>query len=343
MIWRDIKAMLKIDEYNHVNKSLIKEWETLWEESPYKTFFNSYQWFDICLKTFGYNQLLIITIKEDKELKGILPLVKKKNYFISPGEKYLDNTTLLIKDKTVIKPLIDFMKNHHYHVILNEVESSITDEITELAEFASNNPRANLNNKIDKIVKHKELRYLKRVREKNCEHISFCIYQGQDCINQINRIFEIEKNSSKPNLKKAIFDNPKAQDLFVNISKTETAFLMILKYDNMDIAHLFCLKYGEIIMAYHMAYNLEFSKLQPGKLIFIELMNYMDENNYKILDFSRGNSTLKRHFSNENVVKFNVYVNCNLLMRITVLFRIMKNKIKSTRIYKKIKRIIKGM
>ena len=95
-------------------------------------------------------------------------------------------------------------------------------------------------------------------------------------------------------------------------------------------------------MAYHMAYNKGYSYLQPGKLIIIKLMEYMYRNNLQTLDFSRGDSTLKRHFSNGAVQKYNIYINCNIFIALKVLIRKLIKKIKNTRIYKHIKKIIKG-
>lgn len=333
--------MIEIDTAKKISDGLIKEWKTLWEESSFKTFFNSYAWFSICLKVFKYRQILIITIRKNQKLIGILPLIKKGKYFLSPGEQYLDNTTLLIKNIDILESLIVFIKNNNYHVILKEVEYTIANEIVTIKEFASANPRANLNTEIENIIKHKELRYLKRIMQKNEKDISFEIYKGKECYKNIKRIFEIEKNSSKPKKKKDIFGNEDARELFTNIAKTENTLLIILKNNNIDIAHLFCVIYGEIVMAYHMAYNSKYSKLQPGKLIFIKTMEYIKLNNYKTLDFSRGNSTIKRHMSNESITKFNIYINCGFLKKLKVVIHNIEFKIKNTRIYNKIKLLIK--
>lgn len=345
MIWKGIKVMLIVNEYSNIDKNLINKWNNLWEQSFNKTFFNSFNWFRICMQTFKYQQYLIITVEENNQLVAILPLIKNKHLFVSPGEQYLDNTTFLIRndDENVISCIINYIKKNKYEVVLNEVKESLSENFKNvLKEFASNNPLAHLENGIENIIKHKELRYLKRVKEKNKEHMKFLIYKGSECYNQLDRIFEIEKASSKPKLKKDIFRNQNARLLFKEISKTNNSLIVILTYRDLDIAHLFSLTCDETVMAYHMAYNKDYSHLQPGKLIFIHLMEYMLRSKLQTLDFSRGDSTLKRHFSNDTIKKYNLYINCNIFIRVKILIKKFIYYVKNTRIYKNIKRIIKG-
>lgn len=336
--------MLKINEYSSVDEQLIKQWNLLWEQSPKKTFFNSYNWYSICMQIFKYETTIIITIEDDNKLIALLPLVKKKKYLVSPGEKYLDSTTLLINDKyeKVLSAIINYAKIKKYHIILNEIEEELVNKTNNtLKEYASNNPYSTLNVGLKNIIKPKELRYLKRIKEKNKQDLCFEFYKGEKCYKQIDRIFKIEKSSSKPLKKKDLFNNDKAINLFKEISKTDNSLLVILKYNNIDIAHLFSINCDETIMAYHMAFNKNYYYLQPGKLIFLELMYYMIENNFKILDFSRGDSVLKRHFSNGNIVKYNLYINCNILIKIKVYINNNILKMKKTKVYQKIKKIIK--
>ena len=337
--------MLIVNKYSNIDKKLINQWNNLWQEASHKTFFNSYRWFHICLQTFNYQKILIITVEDNNHLVAILPLVKKKHYFVSPGEKYLDNTTLLIKNdyENIISTIINYIKKNKLQIVLNEVEESLSESFQDIPrEFSSNNPKAYLEKGINNIIKHKELRYLNRIKEKNEEHIHFSIYKGSECYEQIDRIFKIEKESNKPQLKKDLFRNSNARILFKHIAKTNNSLLIILKYNNLDIAHLFSLVCNKTVMAYHMAYNKDYSHLQPGKLIFIHLMEYMLENNLQILDFSRGDSTLKRHFSNDSVKKYNLYINCNIFIRAKVVAKNFIYYTKNTDLYKKLKKIIKG-
>lgn len=337
--------MLIVNEYSSVNSNLEKKWHKLWKKSSYKTFFNSYEWFKICLQTFKYTESIIITVEKNDELIAILPLVKKKNYFVSPGECYLDGTTLLIKNnfKDVIFVIQDYIRRNKYQVILKELNESLIEYFDKVSiQFASNNPQANLDKGLENVIKHKELRYLKRIKEKNIDFLDFEIISGSMCNTEINRIFKIEKSSSKPKLKRDIFKNKDARELFKNISIKDNSLLIILKYNDLDIAHLFSVKCDKTITAYHMAYNSDYSYLQPGKLVFLELMKYMLTNDLKTLDFSRGDSVLKRHFSNDNIKKCNIYINCNMFIRIKVIFSNLIYKIKNTKVYLKIKKVIKG-
>lgn len=337
--------MLIVNEYSNINSNLEKAWHKLWEQSSYKTFFNSYEWFKICLQTFKYSKSLIIVVEENDELVAILPLIKNKNYFVSPGENYLDSTTLLVKSnyKEAILAIQNYIRKNKYQVILKEVNESLIEYFDKVSiQFASNNPQANLDKGIENIIKHKELRYLKRIKEKYINFLDFEIISGSMCNTEINRIFKIEKSSSKPKLKRDIFKNQDARDLFKNISTKDNSLLIILKYNDLDIAHLFSVKCDKTIMAYHMAYNSDYSYLQPGKLIFLELMDYMLSNDLKTLDFSRGDSILKRHFSNDNIKKYNLYISCNMFIRIKVIVNNLTYKIKNTKVYLQIKKVIKG-
>lgn len=335
--------MLKVSEYSKIDDELVEKWNALWKKAYNKTFFNSYDWFKICHDVFSYEKILIIGIFNGDDLVALLPLVSFKKYFVSPGERYLDNTTLLVRknSKEIILCLTDYIKNNKYQIILNEVPLEITERFDVLNEFASDNPKADLTDGIQNIIKHKELRYLKRIKEKNKNYISFDIYSGPRSFDEINRIFKIEQSSSKIKSKKDLFSDEKARKLFRNISKTKSSFLIILRYNDLDIAHLFSVCDSNKVMAYHMAYNYDYAYLQPGKLIFLELMEYMISKNFEILDFSRGNSILKRHFSNGNVKKYNIYINCNIFKSFFVYIHKFIFKVKGTLFYKKIKKLIK--
>lgn len=333
--------MLDIIEYEDITEKLEKQWQELWEKSLNSNFFNTTKWFKICRNVFEINKIKIITITDNKEIVAIFPFQQNKNILFSPGGKYLDNSTILLlnNEAEYIETFLNFVKKNKYKIIINELSENLAKKFemykTCILEFSSNNPFANLNFDINEIVKSKERRAIKSIINKN-EDIKVKIFQGKECSEHINDIFDIESKSNKVKKNKALFNKEEAKKIFSMISENNEAFLTIFFIGNEKIAHLFGIRTKKKLMAYHMAYKQEYYKLQPGKIIIYNLLEYLKKNKYEIFDFSRGDSVVKRHFSNNNIRKYNIYINFGILLKTKIICKKIKVKVKN-----KVKELIK--
>lgn|GEM_PF-5646154 len=291
-------------------EKVIKEkdgWCDFWNNSESRHLFNHPVWFEICTKVFKYKDLSIIKNCDNNKINMILPVSIKNKKLISIGEKYLDKSNILV-DKEA-DGLNEFLIKNGYTLYLEEVDEKLINffPFKRIIYESSLNPQTDLN--VEMKVKPKELRYLNNIYKKN-PMIKFHTIYGKECFDYIDVMFEIEKQSNKPQKKKALFNNVIAQELFKQIAKTEFAILTIMYYDNIPVAHMFGLNnFNGIYSAYHMAYKSQYKNLQPGKLVILNLFDILKLNGFKIFDFSRGDSALKRHFSTSVVKNYNIILN----------------------------------
>ena len=335
--------MYKIVKINELNEETIKEWKELWNLSKNKNYFNSFEWFENYTSTFSIKQFILLKGYSTKGLEFILPLIYvKKNNLKCIGGKYLDKVSFLYNDNPMkcIDNLKRYAKENHISITLYECDfnTCFLENKDCIIEFASDNPYVDLNQNLDNVIKSKEKRYIKNIIRKNNE-VNFKIIVGKNAQNYIETIFDIENRSNKPKLRKALFIDDKSKNLFRKISQTKYGMLCILYYNGLPIAHMLGLIVpNQTFMAYHMAYDKQYRKYQPGKLVIYHLLNYLKNQSYSIFDFSRGNSILKRHFSIENAKHYNIYINPNLNIKIHFIYK--KNIIF---LKKNIKKILKRL
>lgn len=334
--------MFKIEKIDNLDSKTIKEWKKLWEVCPNRNYFNSVEWFQNYTITFSIKKYIILKGYDNKELQFILPLVQiSKNTFTCIGGRYLDKVSLLYNGeiKTIINEIKKYAIKTKKSIILSECDFSIDciDNENLIIEFASDNPYVELNQDLNLIVKKKEKRYIEGILRKN-ESLNFKIIIGKNIQNYIENIFDIESRSNKIKRKKALFRNDNVKDLFRNIAKTDYGMLCILCYNEIPIAHMFGLIASpKKFMAYHMAFDQVYGRLQPGKLVIYYLLNYFKKIKYDIFDFSRGNSLLKKHFSIYSSKNYNIYINPNIFLKFRFICRkkIIKIKALIKRYYKK--------
>ncbi len=325
--------MLIIKEIDKLDSKTKQEWIKLWQNNINRNFFNSVSWFQSYISVYQIQQYTILKGYDNNSVQFILPLIKTpfKNLVVVGG-RYLDKVSFLYKGdiKEIIRTLKKYCIENKKTITLLECNFD-TYGIKEqecITEFASDNPFVSLNQDLDLVIKRKEKRYIESILKKN-NNLSFKIISGNGVRDYIDVIFDIESRSNKIKRSKALFVDEKAKELFRNISKTDYSMLCILYYNNTPIAHMFGLiATPGNFMAYHMAFDKEYSRLQPGKLVIYHLLNYLKIEQYNLFDFSRGNSLLKKHFSIENSKNYNIYINPNVFVKIKLLFRTLVKHLK---------------
>lgn len=318
--------MLIIKEIDKLDTKTKEEWKKLWQQNATRNYFNSLWWFQNYISVYQSHQYTILKGYNNNSIQFILPLIKMpfKNLVVIGG-RYLDKVSFLYKGdiREIIKTLEKYCIESKKTITLLECNFNINciKEQKCITEFASDNPFVSLNQDLDSVIKRKEKRYIENILRKN-NNLSFKIISGKDVQDYIDIIFDIESRSNKIKKSKALFVDEKVRELFRNISKTDYSMLCILYYNNIPIAHMIGLiATPSNFMAYHMAFDKEYSHFQPGKLVIYHLLNYLKNKEYNVFDFSRGNSLLKKHFSIENSKNYNVYINPNVFVKIKLSFR----------------------
>lgn len=333
--------MYKIVKTNRIDIKTIEEWKELWSLSKNKNYFNSFEWFENYIFSFSITKYILLKGYSDNKLQFLLPLIQTSYKQLKCiGGKYLDKVSFLYKDNLIccLESIEQYAKKNRITIILYECDFDINiiKNGDFIIEIASDNPYVDLTKDINNVMKHKEKRYIENIIRKNKE-LNFKIMIGKETQKYIETIFNIENKSNKLKRKKALFINENCKNLFRNISKTEYGMLCILYYNNIPIAHMYGLiAHPKTFMAYHMAYDIEYRKYQPGKLVIYYLLNYLRQESYYKFDFSRGNSMLKRHFSVESVKNYNIYINPNICVKMHLMYK--KNMLFLKNITKKILR-----
>lgn len=306
------------------------KWIKFWRKDSNKSLFNSPFWFQSCLKVFKHSKTLVIVALNSKgEILAIIPLVLDKkfgtNLYVSPGGKYLDQSTLLISKDikgTEINQIMQFMsKNYDY--CLNEIPSRDFQSL-KLAnkEFSysiastgrdlvfENNPYRNLNKE--------NLRRLKKRLNDNKNTLSFK-YNQYSLGKSLQLSKTIEKNSNKVEKFKSIFSDLKLIRLCSELNKNKeiNVNFSFLFYQNIPI----CYKFGFILdQKYHYsnsAYNKNYSKLSPGRLLMIKLIEELQSNKINYIDFSRGETNFKKEFSKNMYEQYVIYSLRNPVKQLT--------------------------
>ncbi|NUM33610.1 MAG: GNAT family N-acetyltransferase [Candidatus Brocadiae bacterium] len=304
-----------------LNDKDIEQWKDLWEKSNQSTFFNSYDWYHVC-KEILKEDIVVFFIWKGKKLTAIAPLMKKNVYGIQCltlfGEPYTDKITILSEqcEPTILKEILEELSKNN-SIVLKELEETCINEWIEghLYEIASENPYVNLKEDLKTQVKKKEWNLL--VNKLKNQPFSFELYKREEAQKWISLLWEIEERSNKVERHRNLFRSLKAKELFLRIANSHMTVLAVLKYRGKPIAHMlgYNIK-GIVFMAHHMAFDLEYKKMLPGKVLIVALLTHLQEKNFKIFDFSRGQTILKRHFSIYEKKNYNVYLPSNLVDKI---------------------------
>lgn len=295
---------IKFKVINKLDHDLLSQWHTLWQDCGQAHFFNSPMWFLSCLRAFTIKEFYIFCQYKEDKLEIILPLIKSHKYGInvlcSPGKKYLDKTTLLFIG-------CDYSDLHNFfeqvlkygNLYLTEIDKNLRHNLQNKYLFykSSDNPYIDLAGQLSWLNKKHRSEIKNRIKKVG-DHLDFQLHFS-DTDKYLKDIFGIEDRSYKKQKGRHIFSDIQARKLYENIAKMkgDNSAVVLLYFDNSPIAHLFGLTYKNIFLAYHMAYLSNYRNIMPGKILLYHLIIKLQALEYKLFDFSRGQSSLKSQFT----------------------------------------------
>lgn len=312
---------IKIDTYHQLENQLIKEWEEAWKKSDRAHIFNSPYWYQACVNSKKYKKLLILVCRSNEnngEILGMLPLVLSKKLgftvYLSPGDKYLDKSTLFLANESerVRKALLTKLEEfgNYYLTEVSETDTAlITKTLPRVGISQCSEGRyLPITGEPFKFVSRENVRRLrKRIRD-NAEILNFKISLNNIADN-IKIIKEIENESPKKNTYQDVFSDKFLEDLCLNIQNLHKNSLnfTFLYYKNEPI----CYKYGFITNnIYHYsntAYKTNFKNLSPGRLLMFLTIDELFKRGIKLIDFSRGDTLFKRGFTPYTYRQYSIY------------------------------------
>ncbi len=297
-----------------LNKNLRKDWIRLWSQSEYSHFFNSSQWFECCRNTFKYNNFIFVTAYNDSRLVGILPLVKNTFFgiqsYCEPGIVYLDRSTVLVSDRSIIEPLLSGALELG-NIKLSEVPPNFLPSIkiikpSSISE-SSINPYLPLNDDPFKFLTKKQKSKIFNKQKKFEHDLEYKIFTGSK--KSLEIAIEIDKKSMKYARGQASFGDRQSANFYTNLITyfRRQIVIDILYFKKQPVIYSIGLADKKIYHALSTSYNKDYQFLIPGKLLLFYILRRLHKESYKELHFSRGTNVLKREFTPHAYTQYDVY------------------------------------
>ena len=321
------KRSFQVQIKTSIDGNLLVQWKELWNESPFKNFFNSPAWFLACQRTFRPKSIFILACFEDTKMVGILPLFISKKYqvktYVCPGNQYFDNSSVLLIDQNpdILISLIDELSKYG-NFYLCELEQTIANIahtfIKKLGVTKSSicvylplmpDPCRYISTRNNKVI-------LKTLKEEQ-GNFELKTFSG-NMRGHMETIAQIESESPKKAEDKDIFSDPLLRELYINLEKiNEKSFTInLLYYKNKPICYRYGFIYGNTYLDSNTAYKSTHSYLIPGKIAALFLLGELVKMGIGKIDFSRGDNRFKREFTPYSYQQYSIFFSSNPLVMI---------------------------
>lgn len=308
--------------HHTLDNKLLEKWKKLWNISNDAHSFNAPEWLLVCKDTFNIDKFIILTVEENNELIALLPLVTEGKFGIttlcSPGRKFLDKSTLLMKDNNValFRTIMNYLGNKD-SFYLQEMSADLVDmlPLSMLKNGISINPYLPLRPDPFQFMSGKNRHKLFKTINTCTKYLKFKSFTGS--LEALQIAVEIDKRSSKRQAGKAVFEKAEDHTFYSQlIKKFKQNFVIdILFYNSFPIAFSFGLLYGKTYHALNTAYDIEYGKIMPGKLLLYYIIQHLKEKNMEIFNFSRGQSQLKKSFTNLQETQYDIFYVKNTILK----------------------------
>lgn len=310
-----------------LDSEFIRKWSNLVNLSEHAHFFNTPQWFISCLDTYDINEYYIFTAYQEDELVGVLPLIKERKFaaevFASPGKRYLEKSSILVKSSStyILNKLISEVLKYG-NIYLTEVSEEIAESLSinkknGLLTLSSINPYIRLNENPLGTLADKQIKRINGKINNNFDNLKFCHLRNNLGI-RLQSIFELEDKSSKKMAGKESFSNPAVRRLFTCLINYAKEFVVIdfVYFKNLPIVSSFGFVFKNRYLAYHTSFDNNFRSFIPGKLITYNMLTKLREEGVSLFDLGRGHNEFKNDFTKYYVFQYDFYYSKNPLIRL---------------------------
>lgn len=313
--------------YKNPNKELKSHWQSLWSDSTHANFFNSYEFYLVCSKTFENDKSEVFCLENNGEVVAILPLIKGRVFgfpcYVNPGGRFIEKSPFLVKDnnKDDLKILIDFVLKKG-NIRLSEVPQDIAENLRtgfkeSLISIISVNPFINLREENYLGLNKKNLSKIKNRTRKSKKGLEYLHIRGGG-EKELKKVIDLEKESHKSMKGKQIFDDKTSRLFYKNliqISKDKTVF-DFLTYDRKIFVSAVGILCKDTYYAYHTSYLRGFKYLMPGKTLTYFMLNQLKKEGVGVFDFVRGYSNFKKDFTSNYSIQYDFYLSRNFSINI---------------------------
>lgn len=323
--------MYKIHCITSLTKDHIKEWNALWQKSPYANLFNSYEWLQTSIASDSITDYKIFFCYEKEKLVGVLPLTYSRCYGIrvltSVGYRNVVDTAFLVEKRNsdLYEALFSkvFETDNLYLTTLDKDSSQILkkNHPEMLLSLMSVNPYIDFRTEEDPLrqMTSSDKRKIRSLQKKVGSDL---VYKNHENPEEFEALFDlmcaVEAKSAKQRKAKEIFSDPYNVNFYKNMIKFCKKFIQVhfLYYKDEPIAYGFCIADRKTLYGYQTSYLFEYRKLSPGKLMLINLVEHIEKGRFTLFDLGGGISAYKQEFTPLYFFQFNLYYSRNLFIRL---------------------------
>jgi CelD/BcsL family acetyltransferase involved in cellulose biosynthesis len=311
--------------YNTIDKSVIEEWQTFWEKSPFATYTNSPQWFLSVLKAFTYNDYIIIAMYENDELRGVAAFVKEKKYGVNTytvaPSNFICGLPFLLDpdDRKTVKTLgKELMKLGT--VCLENIPETFVETLKNVCEVNATQSTINYyvdiskNEKGEVVVPHR--RRLLRRSESIEGELSLHWYTESDQKALLSAI-SIDKNSNKQAFGYNAFSSEEVKAFYKILQEKFGNYfeVYLLEHKGKPIAYQIGFNIGNTFFCSQIAFLKEYEIYSIGRSMLIRLIEHLGKNNVQVVDFGSGEDHVKRSLTKNKRTLYSLVIGKNKYTR----------------------------
>lgn len=318
----DDNELIKLDTKKEITPESKNLWDSLWKEAENSTLYNSFEWFQICLKTFKPEKYVLHILYLNNKPFAILPLflINKlgKKVWTNPGGHYSDKSSLLIKryDLYLLEVLFKHLNATNEDIVLSESDQLF---INSMKKGSYKILQSSISPYIPQ-SKHKDLYFslkhrnkIEKILDENSKLLNIKL-SNSNSEETLNIIKEIEKDSTRRESGKGSFNKKSGFSLYENIYKilNKNVSTYILYKNAHPIAYRIVVKHGKIYYDLNTAYKKDTEKYMPGKTLlyyFVKSVIY----DISAIDMLRGDYEVKTEFTPFYENRYDIYFNKGFL------------------------------
>ncbi|ROT98383.1 GNAT family N-acetyltransferase [Marinobacter sp. R17] len=284
----------------------------------YPSYFCSGDWLEAVEKTKGRsNNLLVIIVKDDDEILGVLPLLKHRNYLFGTdlrmlgSEFYPDPLGVIAADKDQ-DVVINFIK-----LYLKSIKGwdrlfldwMLEDEVNRWslsANIVSEAPYRILDNDFDALLsefkKKKRYNLKSTVKKSDDSGIEF-VSNVEELMNKecLDALLSIHKKRSAQRGINSSFSGSNVENLHRYLcDNSNFVKYFLLKLESRIVAVIYGFEYGERFFYYQVSHDPEFDDLSPGSVLLYKVIEDCCARGVKEFNFLQGGESYKKVWAKDS-------------------------------------------
>lgn len=309
------------------DQQLMRDWASLWEESPLANYTNSPAWLRAGLAAFQNERHYIVAVYRGIRLDAVVAVVSERRYgvncLVRPG-KFNCGTPFLIRSSLASKSVLSDLTRHIMNLgtlVLNDMPLEIKLAVVKshrhaIAHNGGHNLGCLVNQSTSDMLKTQGLSDLRRIKHK-LDEFRF-IFNAPHDPNTINTIISIDDKSSKSEAGYSTFSDLATRNFFVNLVSLYKQHVILNYLHHQSQSEPIAYEIGFIVQDTYYgnqtAFNKAFKQYSPGKLLAYELLTKLSQTKIHKIDFGSGDNGVKQKLANYNDQLYHVVASHNLLL-----------------------------